>query len=233
MSVWFGTLGALLLTLLAFLAGERLYRLSGRLALLHPTIAGAVLTAAALHLLEVDYDQYMRGNETLQFLLGPATVALAVPLYYQLHLVRGLVAPLLITVVAGAAFAALSALGIAWWLGANPQTLLSLASKSVTTPIAIGISEEIGGLMTVTTGAVVFTGAAGIVLAPPLLRWLRVDDPRLWGFCMGLAAHGVGTARAFEINSTAGAFASLGLCLTGTLSAVIIPLAVTAGRFFG
>jgi predicted murein hydrolase (TIGR00659 family) len=223
---------AITLTLAAYQFGRMAYRASNQLPLLHPTVSGAIVLAALLGAGDLNYKTYFAGNQLLMFFLGPATVALAIPLYQQQHLIRRMIKPILVTLIAGASFAALSALGIAFVLGANEQTLLSLASKSVTTPIAIGITTEIGGLETLATGAVVFTGALGLVMGPMIFRFLKIDDPRIWGFCMGITAHGVGTARAFELNATAGAFSSLALCLTGTLSAVIIPLAALALKSF-
>lgn len=215
------------LTLAAYQLGVQLYSISKHFPLLHPTVSGAVLMAGLLSIMQLDYQIYFQANQLLVFFLGPVTVSLAIPLYQQQHLMRRMIKPIAITLIAGASFAAISALSIAFLLGANHQTLISLASKSVTTPIAIGITNEIGGLETLATGAVVFTGAMGLVIAPIIFRLLKIEDPRIWGFCIGITAHGVGTARAFELNPTAGAFSSLALCLTGTFSAISIPLVVT------
>lgn len=212
------------LSVAAHQTGAWLYRRSGRFALLHPTVLGAVLVALLLWLLDIDYHDYKSGVSALTLLLGTATVALAVPLYHQLALMRAMALPLTITVLVGGSFAALSAMGIAWALGGSEQTLLSLSSKSVSTPIAIGISHEIGGLTELTTGAVIMTAAIGIMVAPLCYRLLRINDARVQGFALGIAAHAMGAAWAFETSAVAGAFASLGLCLTGTLSAVVIPL---------
>jgi predicted murein hydrolase (TIGR00659 family) len=221
---------ALLLTVTAFVIGQKIYLYCNRFPLLHPTITGAIMVAALLPWLELDYQHYFSGNQLLLFLLGPATVALAVPLYQQLHLIRSLLLPIVVTVIVGGSFAALSAVGLAYWLGASEETLLSLAPKSITTPIAIAVAEETGGLNTLAAGAVMLTAAIGICLAPPLFKILKITDPRVWGFCVGLNAHGMGTSRAFELNKTAGAFSSLALCLTGTYSAAVIPVAVSLYR---
>lgn len=217
---------AITLVLASYELGRFLYQRQGQPALLHPTIAGAVLVAIALAALDLDYADFAHDSRFLTFLLGPATVALAVPMYHQLHLIRAMAAPILITVLAGASFASLSALLLAWGMGGNEQTLLSLASKSVTTPIAIGISESLGGLGTIAAGAVILTGVVGIMVVDALMRRLGVEDDRVWGFCLGLSAHAIGTARAFERSPVAGAFSSLALCLTGSVSALLIPLAV-------
>jgi putative effector of murein hydrolase len=226
-SLYTSPLFALTLSLAAFQFGQWVYRLSGNFPLLHPTMFGAVTVAILLKLLAIDFTQYFAGNALLMFLLGPATVALAIPLFQQLRLMRGMLLPMSITIVAGASFAALSAVAIAYALGASPEVLLSLAPKSVTTPIAMSIADEIGGIQTLATGAVVLTAVVGIVVAPWIFSLLKINDPRVWGFCLGITAHGVGTARSFELNATAGAFASLALCLTGTFSAIVIPLVAT------
>lgn len=223
---------AITLTLAAYKVGALIYQASKQFPLLHPTVSGALALAWLLGKTELDYSIYFEANQLLMFFLGPATVCLAVPLYQQQHLIRRMIKPIIVTLIAGASFAAISALSIGYLLGANEQTLLSLASKSVTTPIAIGITAEIGGLETLATGAVVFTGATGLVIAPVLFRLLKIEDPKIWGFCMGMTAHGVGTARAFELNATAGAFSSLALCLTGTFSAIVIPLMATLLKNF-
>ncbi len=203
-----------------------LYEKSNRLVWLHPTISGALLVAALLVLLDIDYHRFSDAAYWLTFWLGPATVALAIPLYQQWHLIRKMAGPLLLTLIAGAAFACLSAVAIAWYLGGSETTLLSLSAKSVTTPIAIGISESVGGLATITASAVILTGIVGIVFVNLTMKLCRIDDDRIWGFCLGLSAHAIGTARAFERSPVAGAFSSLALCLTGSYSAVFIPLAL-------
>lgn len=221
---------ALTLSLAAFQAGSFVYRITGQFPAFHPTVLGAVIVAGALKLLDLNFIQYLDSNSLLMFLLGPATVALAVPLFQQLKLMRGLLMPMAVTVITGAIFASGSAVLIAYWLGASPETLLSLAPKSITTPVAMSVADEIGGLTTLATGAVVLTAVVGICAGPVIFKWLNITDPRIWGFCLGISAHGVGTARSFELNATAGAFSSLALCLTGTFSAVMIPIAVSLLR---
>ncbi|MGK0498501.1 MAG: putative murein hydrolase (TIGR00659 family) [Oceanicoccus sp.] len=217
---------ALTLTILAFCIGNLLYRRLNNFPLLHPTVVGAAIVAWLLLQLEIDYKTYLQGNQLLMFLLGPATVALAVPLYQQLHLMRKMALPIMLTFSGGAVFAAGSAVAIAYYMGANRDTMLSLAPKSVTTPIAIDIAKEIGGLATLAAGSVALTAVAAITLAPWVFKLLKITDPKIWGFCLGITAHGMGTARAFEMNPTAGAFSSLAMCLTGAFSAAVIPLAV-------
>lgn len=191
--------------------------------LLHPLVTAPIMVSAVLLLTNIDYQLYREANQPLFFLLGTATVALAIPLHQQFHNIRSLSNPLLLTLFFGASFAIVSALVTAWFLGATVETLVSLAPKSVTTPIALGISEKIGGNLSLTAGVVVFTGIVGAIFGPLLFRWLAITDDRIKGFVLGICAHGVGTARAFEISGKCGAFSSLGLGLTGALTAVVLP----------
>lgn len=220
----------LLLTFAAFGGAFWLYRLNtlGPIlhSLLHPLVTAPLLVSIILLLINIDYPQYQRANQPLFFLLGTATVAFAIPLHQQFHRIRNLAKPLLITLLFGASFAVISALAIAWLLGASEQTLISSAPKSVTTPIALGISEKVGGNASLTAGIVVFTGVIGAIFGPLLFRCLGISDDRIKGFILGICAHGVGTARAFEISGKCGAFSSLGLGLTGAITALILPWVV-------
>lgn len=216
---------AITVSLAAFQLGNFFYRRFNHFSLLHPTLSGAVIATIVLTTLDIDYRSYVEGNHLLMFWLGPATVALAVPLYQQLHLIRKMALPILFTFSSGAFFAAASAVTIGWLMGASTTTLLSLAPKSVTTPIAMSLAEEIGGLSTLTAGCVAITAVIGIGFAPIIYRVLGIKDPKIQGFCLGITAHGMGTAKAFETHPTAGAFASLAMCLTGAFSALLIPVA--------
>jgi predicted murein hydrolase (TIGR00659 family) len=191
--------------------------------LLHPLVTAPLMVSAVLLLTNIDYQQYRQANQPLFFLLGTATVALAIPLHQQFHNIRSFSKPLLLTLIFGSSFAIISALITAWLLGATVETLVSMTPKSVTTPIALGISEKIGGDPSLTAGVVVFTGVVGAVFGPVFFRWLAITDDRIKGFVLGICAHGVGTARAFEISGKCGAFSSLGLGLTGALTAIVLP----------
>ena len=171
-----GPLFAITLTLLAYQGAMFMYLGSGRAAILHPTISGASLIALALIVLGQDYHAYYRNIDWLTFLLGPATVALAVPLYRQLHLLRNMAGPLLITVTVGAIFASASALILAWLFGANQSTLLSLTTKSITTPIAIAVTQDIGGITTIAVASVILTGVVGITTITWLFNRLDIQD---------------------------------------------------------
>lgn len=215
---------AIALTTGAFFAGNSLFAKIGKPLWLPPVLLSAVILSAVIALLSVDYQRYQDGATWLTGLLGPATVALGIPLYQQMHHIRALWRPILVTLPLAATLAAAYAVLIAWALGASPEVLASLAPKSVTAPIAIGITEQLGGSVPLLMGALLITGVVATLCVDLLARWLPVEDERVLGFALGLNGHAVGTARAFEISHTAGAFASLGMGLTGVFTALILPL---------
>ena len=215
------------MTLAVYLVGQWLFRRSGGRALFNPVALAITLLVSLLLLTGTPYTTYFSGAQFIHFLLGPATVALAIPLYLHWDRVRRLFLPILAGLLAGSLTAILSAMGIAWLLGGSPQTLLSLAPKSVTTPVAMGIAEKIGGLPPLTAVLVIVTGVIGAVAAPAVLKGLRIRDDAIKGFAIGVAAHGIGTARAFQISSLAGAFAGLAIGLNALLAAVLAPLIVS------
>ncbi|MFZ5534380.1 MAG: LrgB family protein [Pseudomonadota bacterium] len=214
---------ALLLTLGSYALALRVYHLTGRPALLHPAITAMLTIIAVLVAGDIDYARYRDGAAFIHFLLGPATVSLAVPLYRNLAHVRRLGSALALALVTGATLAVVSAWLLARMLDLSDLTLRSVLPKSVTTPIAMGLAETLGGSPSLAAGIVLVTGVIGCLFAPIVYRLLRIRDPAVQGFALGVAAHGFGTAKAFEISPLAGAFASLGLGLTGLLTALALP----------
>lgn len=217
---------ALLLSVGAYQLALQLYQYFNRRVIFHPVTTGSIAIALILNTLDISYRDYLSGNQLLYFLLGPATVALAVPLHQQFHHIRKLMLPVLITVAIGAVAAPAIAVAVAAAMGGSDDILLALYPKSVTTPIALGIADLIGALPGLTTGVVVFTGVIGALISPVVFYLLKLHDPRLQGLVLGLNAHGVGTARGFEINPTVGAFASLAMGLTGAFTALIMPYVI-------
>lgn len=213
----------LTLTLCAYQAAWWLYQRAGQHPLLNPVMIAVTLLVAILSITGTDYDTYFDGAQFVHFLLGPATVALAIPLYAQWARLRKMVVPLIVTLVIGSLTAALSAAGIAALLGASRESIMSLAPKSVTTPIAMGIAESLGGLPSLTAVLVIATGILGAVTARYIYQWLRIDDHAVRGFAIGIASHGIGTARAFQVSEQAGAFAALAMGLNALLSALLLP----------
>ncbi len=222
----------LTITLLAYQGAYWLYRRASFNPLLNPVLLAIIMLVAALKLTHTPYQTYFDGAQFVHFLLGPATVALAVPLYAQFDRLRALLLPLGGALLAGSLTAIISVLGIGWLLGAGETTLLSLAPKSVTAPIAMGISEKIGGIPSLTAVLVIMTGVSGAMMAKYVLDVLRIRDHGVRGFAVGIAAHGIGTARAFQVSEQAGAFAGLGMGLNGLLTAILMPLMLALWRLF-
>ncbi len=219
-----GPMFAIGLTLSAFFAGNWLFARMGKPLWMPPVLLSAVMLAAVIALLSVNYVNYQQGAVWITVLLGPATVALGIPLYQQIHHIRALWVPIVVTLPIAATLAAVYAVLIAWGLGATPEVLASLAPKSVTAPIAIGIAEQLGGSVPLLMGGLLITGVVATLFVDLLAKWLPISDERILGFALGLNGHAIGTARAFEISHTAGGFASLGMGLTGVFTALILPL---------
>jgi predicted murein hydrolase (TIGR00659 family) len=217
------------LTLLAYLCGQHLFLRSGRNPIINPVAIAALLLGGLLLLTGTPYETYFEGAQFVHFLLGPATVALAIPLYTHARRVRKAVLPLIVALFTGSLTAVGSAVLIAQWMGASDLTLRSLVPKSVTTPIAMGIAEQIGGLPSLTAGLVVVTGIVGAIIVTPLMNRLGFRDYRARGFALGLAAHGIGTARAFQVHEVAGVFAAVAMALNGLVTALTVGLLM---RFF-
>ncbi len=217
---------ALTSTLVAYQAGMWLYEKSGRQPLVNPVLIAVVTLVALLLATDTSYADYFDGAQFVHFMLGPATVALAVPLYRQLEALRGAYLATTVAILVGSLTAILSALGIAWALGGTFETLASLAPKSVTTPIAMALSDRLGGLASLTAVAVIVTGMVGAIAGGWLLDRARITDQRARGLAIGVAAHGIGTARAFQVNETAGAFAGLAMGLNALATTLFFAAAL-------
>lgn len=211
-------------TLLAYSVGDFIFRKAGRRSVANPVLIAVAILAVLLHLTRTDYQTYFEGAQFVHFMLGPATVCLGLPLYDNLGRLKRAVLPLLAALVAGSLTAVVSVLVIAKAFGLGPVLMASLAPKSTTAPVAIGISESLGGEPTITAVLVILTGIIGAIVVTPLLNLLGIRDWRARGFSVGVAAHGIGTARAFQVNETAGAFAGMGMGLNAVLTAIIAPL---------
>lgn len=214
------------ITLLAYAFGIWVYKKSGYKTIFTPLIVAIAIVISIIILSGSSYEDYFEGGQHINFLLGPATVALAIPLYEQRLRLAKIWIPLSCGLIAGSIVAIISAVGIAYVLNASPTTILSLAPKSVTVPIAIGISQNIGGVAELTAALVVITGAVGSMLAKPLFTLMRDNDDITRGAALGLAAHGLGTATGFQMSREIGAFAALSMGLTGLLTAFLAPIIV-------
>lgn len=212
------------MTLLAYQGAFWLYQRSGHNPLANPVLIAVSILVLFLTLTATRYETYFAGAQFVHFLLGPATVALAIPLYTQFKRVRTMLLPVVAGLLAGSLTATISAVLIARWFDASLPTQLSLAPKSVTTPIAMGIAERIGGIPSLTAVLEIITGVLGAVGARAVFDALKVRDPAIRGFAIGVASHGIGTARAFQVNEQSGAFAALAMGLNGALTAMLVPI---------
>ena len=197
-----------------------------RLMFLQPVLVAMIILIATLLALDIDYAEYKQGAQLLTMILGPATVALAVPLYLNMRRVRQVLWPALITLMLGGLFATVLGVALAWLFGAQTLILSTIAPKSVTTPIAMLVAEEIGGAASLAAVFVMITGVLGAMLGIEALRVFRITSPAAQGMALGIVAHAVGTARALQESEEAGAFAALAMSMMGVLTAVLMPLAV-------
>lgn len=223
----------LTITVAAYAAADRLAAAGGRHPLLNPVVLAAGLVIALLAMTGTDFRTYFAGAQFVHFLLGPATVALAVPLVRNWGTVRKAAAPIAVALVAASVVGTGSALAMGWALGLPRDLLVSLAPKSVTTPIAMGISERLGGIPSLTAVLVITTGVVGAIVVTPLMNALRIRDYAARGFAAGVAAHGIGTARAFQVDTLAGVFAGIGMALNGALTALLVPALIALAALAG
>lgn len=216
----------IIVTLAVFMLAKKLNDWAKGSALLHPVLVAMAIIIALLMLTGTDYDAYFSGAQFIHFLLGPATVALAIPLFDHLSRIRRLFFPVLLACISGSVTAVITVVAVGSVLGGSTEVLLSLAPKSVTSPIAIGIAEQIGGYPSLAAGLALITGVMGCLLAPLVFRLLNVKRQASQGFALGLAAHGFGTAYAMQLSTLTGAFAGLAMGLTGVLSSILVPFVV-------
>jgi predicted murein hydrolase (TIGR00659 family) len=210
-------------TLGAFRVADGLAEAARRHPLVNPVAIAIALLGAMLKLTGADYQTYFNGAQFVHFLLGPATVALGVPLYRNLELVRRNLMPMAAALVVGAIVAIVSALAVAKALGAPRAVLVALAPKSVTAGVAMAVTETLGGAPPLTAVLVIATGILGAIVVTPLMNALGIRDYAARGFAAGLASHGIGTARAFTVDPVAGVFAGLAMGLNAVVTPALIP----------
>jgi predicted murein hydrolase (TIGR00659 family) len=214
-------------TLVVWRAASEIASRMGGVALANPMLISVVILSLLLLATGTPYSAYFQGAQYVHFLLGPATVALALPMYANRARIRRSARAIVPALLAGSVVAAGSAMLIARLLGAPRVVVLSLAPKSVTTPIAMGIAEQIGGQPSLAAVFVLLTGLSAIVLIGPAMRLAGVSDMRAQGLAAGMAGHGLATARMLLVSETAGAFGGLAIGLNGIITAVLVPLLAT------
>lgn len=211
-------------TLLTYLLAQAMYEFLNQAPWANPVLWTVMLLASMLSLSGTPYPSYFSGAQFIHFLLGPAVVALAWPLWQRREELRKRAGPLLWAALAGGAAASASAVAIGWALGLPDELLRSLAPKSVTAPVAMGIAEQLGGIPALAAVFAVLTGLVGAISAKYLFDAMGVAPAHIRGFALGTASHGIGAARAMHVNRDAGAYAGLALGIQVVLAAVFIPL---------
>jgi predicted murein hydrolase (TIGR00659 family) len=217
----------LTVTLLVYAVTDAVSQATQRHPLANPVLHAMWIIAAFLLLTGTSYTTYFSGAQFVHFLLGPATVALAVPLYENRKVVISAILPMLAALVVGCATAIVSVVLLAEAAGLPRAVVLSLAPKSVTAGVAMGISESLGADPALTAVAVVLTGIMGAIIVTPLMNRMGITDFRARGFAVGLASHGIGTARAFQVDAVAGVFAGIAMSLNALVTSLLVPVAVT------
>jgi len=216
----------LLLTLGSFKLGIIIYEKCNKHTLLQPIIISYVIIMSVIFMTGVSYEEYFKGVEIIHFFLGPATVALALPLYNNLKHIKSLFLPIMITLVVAGVFSILIAVALLWALDAQLPTILSMTTKSITAPIAIITSEQIGAIPSLAVGFVIITGIIGALLGTAIFKVMKIKHDTSKGFALGVVSHGIGTARAIEISEKAAAFSALAMGLSGIFTAVFLPLII-------
>lgn len=211
------------LTLIAFLAGQRLQQ-KFKSPLLNPILVAVVIVLVFMALTGLTVNDYKSGMNTLSWLLTPATICLAVPMYEQFQILRKNLPMILAGVAAGAVSCLIVVALFGILVGFEPVLTISLLPKSITTAIGVALSEMMGGMTGVTTAAIVFTGIFASIMGPAFCRLFRLTDPVAQGVAFGTAGHVIGTSKANELSPLTGAVSSLSLVVAGLLTAVLLPV---------
>lgn len=217
-------LGLLAVTLVGYQLGRWVQERTGGHAAAQPVLVAVVVVGGTITLLDVDYPAYRSATELVAFWLGPATVALAIPLHRQADRLKGFVVPMLAAVTVGAAVSIASAVLLARALGADEELERTLAPKAATTPVAIAVTDALGGIPSLTAVLVILIGVVGAVVGPATLNLLRVRDRRARGLAIGAVSHGVGASRMLREDETEGAFAGLSMGLTALAISLLVPV---------
>lgn len=216
----------LILTIGSYKLGIIIYEKFNKHTLLQPIITAYVILMSSLFITGVSYEEYFKGVEIINFFLGPATVALALPLFNNLKYIKSLFFPIFITLIIAGVFSILIAVALLWVFGAELTTILSMTTKSITAPIAIITSEQIGAIPSLAIGFVVAAGIIGALFGTIVFKIFKIKHDTSKGFALGVISHGIGTARAIEISEKAAAFSALAMGLSGIFTAVFLPLII-------
>ncbi|KWV60141.1 hypothetical protein AS156_29780 [Bradyrhizobium macuxiense] len=217
----------LTVTLLTYAVADAVSLKTRRHPLANPVLHSVWIIGVFLLVTKTSYTTYFAGAQFVHFLLGPATVALAVPLYENRRRVVAAILPMVVALAVGSITAIVSVVLLAKAFGLPRDVILSLAPKSVTAGVAMGISESLHADPSLTAVSVILTGIMGAIVVTPLMNFTGITDYRARGFAAGIAAHGIGTARAFQVDEVAGVFSGIAMSLNALITALLVPLAVT------
>lgn len=220
-SVFFGVV----ITVLAYQTGVVIQKKT-KLPFLHPLLVATVIIIGILLLFKIDYKIYEESSKYISFFLTPVTVCLAVPMYRQVQVLKKNLGAILISIGCGCAAHLAAILFLSWLFRIEDVLLLSLIPKSITTPIAIGITKEIGGIQVITIVAVMVAGISGAIIGPTILKIARITEPLAQGLGLGTASHAVGTSKAMEMGEIQGAMSSLAIVVTGILTVIFVPIII-------
>ena len=220
----------LVLSLAAFELGIFINRKT-RIAILNPLLLAIVIVICFLFVFNIDFETYNQGGQFINMFLGPSTVVLAVPLYKQLDLLKKNAKAIITGVLFGSVLGIFSIIGISYLVGLDTDIIKSLIPKSVTTPIGIAISGQIGGIIPITVLAIILTGIIGAVFGPAICKIFKIEDRVAVGISIGTASHAVGTTKALELGDIEGAMSSLSIGIAGIMTVIIAPMAYNLSAF--
>lgn len=218
------------LSLAAFEIGIFINR-STRIPILNPLLIAIAIVICFLFAFNIDFDTYNKGGQVINMFLGPATVVLAVPLYKQLDLLKRHAKAILTGIFLGSLIGIVCIIGLSHLVGLDESIIKSLVPKSVTTPIGIAVSSQLGGLVPITVLAIIVTGITGAVFGPAICKLFKIKDKVAIGVSIGTASHAVGTSKALELGEIEGAMSSLSIGIAGIMTVVIAPVAYNASIF--
>lgn len=193
--------------------------------LVNPVMTSIIVLSVVMTVFHIPYEKFFAGAQFVHFLLGPATVAIAVPLYLQWDEVKKVLAPIGVALAVGSVVAVLSVIALGWLVGLPRDVLISFLPKSATAGVAMAISSSLGGNPSLTAVLVILTGIIGALIVTPMMNRMGIRDYAARGFAVGLTSHGIGTARAYDVDPTAGLFAGIAMALNAIATSIIVPLA--------
>lgn len=211
-----------LISIIAYLIGDYIKN-KFKFSMFNPLLIAIIILIAVLSIFKIDYDDYNKGGEIISFFLAPATVSLALPLYKKFELFKKNAIPILAGIICGAFTGIISVVTLSRLFNLSEELTISLIPKSITTPIGMALSDQLGGLSSITVVAIIITGILGSIIGPLLDRIFKINDKVAMGIAMGNASHAVGTARAMEIGQTEGAMSSLTVAIAGIVTVIIAP----------